>query len=375
MKGAVSMIIKEKNIITFIDDNNEKVGTYDINSGIFYGKSGRALTKWSNKIQQVFRDDRNDCAIVKISYGHAHNLNEAYENIRNYGKYLDRLFNIGIPESALYGFYSFDNFPNEAFFELMVKNKDYIQKVKEKQLVFSTREYKRYVCDTTIKSILSKYNCQLTEVQIKALTYIYEAFEDKKYIDFCIKVIANPKYHLDISIDFSNTNIEPTVSDILNMFRYYYRACHALNREYNSKDFFNDLHRVTQLYKIYTSKSSDEIFIKHINPNILSFEDENFIVICPKNKNDLVTEGQSMHNCVGSYWTRVVQGKCAVVFIRKKTAPDVSYITCEIGTDGTINQYLESFNKTPSSFAHNFYKKYQKFLLSKKEEIRKMLLC
>ena len=45
------MITKEKNIITFIDDNNEKVGTFDINSGIFYGKNGRALKKWSDKIQ------------------------------------------------------------------------------------------------------------------------------------------------------------------------------------------------------------------------------------------------------------------------------------------------------------------------------------
>lgn len=368
------MIIKDKNIITFIDDNNEKVGTYDINSGIFYGKSGRALTKWSNKIQQVFRDDSNDCAIVKVIYSCAISFNEAYQNIRKYGIYLDKLFNMGIPESAL-NHYSMDNFPTDEIFNEMIKNKDYIQKVKEKQLVFSIREYKKYLRETIMESIFSKYDYQFTEVQIKALTYIYETFEDKKYVDFCIKVIVNPKYHLDISIDISNTNIEPTVYDIVNMFRYYYRACHALNREYNSKDFFNDLHRVTQLYKIYIHKSSDEIFTKHVNSDILGFEDEDFIVICPKNKDDLIIEGRFMHNCVATYWTKVVQGKCAIVFIRRKTAPDVSYITCEIGTDGTINQYLESYNEAPSSFAHEFYKKYQNFLLSKKEEIRKMLLC
>lgn len=374
MKGVVSMIIKEKNIITFIDDNNDKVGTYDINGATFYGKSGRALTKWSNKIQQVFRDDRNDCAIVKIAYNCADSYNEAYQNICKYGVYLDKIFNMGIPESALNP-YSMDNFPIDEIFNEMIKNKDYIQKVKENQLVFTISEYKRYLCVITVESILSKYDYQFTETQIRALTSIYEAFGDEKYTDFCAKVIVNPKYHLDISINMFDTNIEPTAYEIFDMFKYYYRACSALGREYNSKDFFNDLHRVTQLYKIYISKSQDEIFTKHINPNVLSFEDENFIVICPKNKNDLVAEGQSMHNCVGSYYTRVVNGKCAIVFIRNKIAPDVSYITCEIGTDGIIRQYLESYNTRPSPLAHEFYKKYQDFLSSKKAEINKMLLC
>lgn len=79
------MITKEKNIITFIDDNNEKVGTYDINSATFYGKSGRALIKWSNKIQQIFHDDRNDCTIVKIAYNCANSYNEAYQIFVNMG--------------------------------------------------------------------------------------------------------------------------------------------------------------------------------------------------------------------------------------------------------------------------------------------------
>ena len=203
------MIIKEKNIITFIDDNNDKVGTYDINGATFYGKSGRALTKWSNKIQQVFRDDRNDCAIVKIAYNCADSYNEAYQNICKYGVYLDKIFNMGIPESALNP-YSMDNFPIDEIFNEMIKNKDYIQKVKENQLVFTISEYKRYLCVITVESILSKYDYQFTETQIRALTSIYEAFGDEKYTDFCAKVIVNPKYHLDISINMFDTNIEPT---------------------------------------------------------------------------------------------------------------------------------------------------------------------
>lgn len=70
-----------------------------------------------------------------------------------------------------------------------------------------------------------------------------------------------------------------------------------------------------------------------------------------------------------------IAGKCAIVFVRDKMAPNVSYITCEIGTDGIIRQYLESYNTQPSPLAHEFYKKYQDFLSSKKAEINKMLLC
>lgn len=369
------MITKEKNIITFIDDdNNEKVGTYDINTGIFYGKSGRALKNCSNEIRQIFRDDRNDCAIVKVSYNMASDFSEAYQNIRNYGIYLDRIFNMGIPETSI-KCYSMDEFPTGEIFENIIKNKNYIQKVKEKQLKFSTPDYRKYMCDTTMESILSNYNYQFTETQIKALTSIYNTFEDKKYIDFCIKVIMNPKYHLDISISMHNDNIEMTPNEFFSLFRYYYRACNALGREYNSKDFFNDLHRVTQLYKIYINNSQDEIFAKHVNPNILNFEDENFIVICPKDKNDLVTEGKLMHNCVGSYGPTVVRGDCAIVFIRAKIMPDEPYIACEIGKDGVIRQYLESYNRTPSDLAKSFAKKYQSFLWNKKTEINKMLLC
>ena len=368
------MIIKEKNIITFIDDNNEKVGTYDINGATFYGKSGRALTKWSNKICQIFCKDRNDCSIVKISYNWVNNSSEAYQNICNYGIYLDKLFNIGIPESALSYDYR-DNFPTDKIFQEMLRNRDYIQKVKEKQLKFSIIDYKQYLSDKIIKSILSKYNYQLTETQIKALTLIYEKFEDEKYIDFCIKVLMNPKYHLDISIDMSNDNIEPTAYEFVRLFQYYYRACCALGRDYNSKDFLTDLHRVTQLYKIHINKSQDEIFTKHVNPNVLKFEDENFIVICPKNKDDLAIEGKLMHNCVGTYGPKVVRGDCAIVFVRNKIMPDEPYVTCEIGRDGIIRQYLEAYNKTPSDLANNFAKKYQSFLWNKKAEINKMLLC
>lgn len=368
------MITKEKNIITFIDDNNEKVGTYDINSGIFYGKSGRALKKWTNNIRQVFSNDRDDCAIVKVSYYWADNSNEAYQNICNYGMYLDKLFNIGIPESAL-NYYYRNNFPTNKNFQEMLKNKGYIQKVKDKQLKFSIADYKQYIGNITVENILSKYDYQLTETQIKALTLIYEEFEDEKYIDFCIKVFMNPKYHLDISIDMRNDDVVPTPYEIYNLFQYYYRACCALGRDYNSKDFLNDLHRVTQLYKIHINKSQDEIFAKHVNPNILKFEDENFIIVCPKNKNDLAIEGKLMHNCVSTYGPKVVRGDCAIVFVRNKIMPDEPYITCEIGRDGIIRQYLEAYNKTPSDLANNFAKKYQSFLWNKKAEINNMLLC
>ena len=368
------MITKEKNIITFIDDNNEKVGTFDINSGIFYGKSGRALKKWTNNIRQVFSNDRDDCAIVKVSYYWVDNSNEAYQNICNYGMYLDKLFNIGIPESAL-NYYYRNNFPTNKNFQKMLKNKGYIQKVKDKQLKFSIADYKQYIGNITVENILSKYDYQLTETQIKALTLIYKEFEDEKYIDFCIKVFMNPKYHLDISIDMRNDDVDPTPYEIYNLFQYYYRACCALGRDYNSKDFLNDLHRVTQLYKIHINKSQDEIFTKHENPNVLNFEDENFIVVCPKNKNDLAIEGKFMHNCVSTYGPKVVRGDCAIVFVRNKIMPDEPYITCEIGRDGIIRQYLEAYNKTPSDLANNFAKKYQSFLWNKKAEINNMLLC
>lgn len=54
------------------------------------------------------------------------------------------------------------------------------------------------------------------------------------------------------------------------------------------------------------------------------------IVFAPSKAEDIIIEGQRMHNCVGSYLERHAQGETNIFFIRKENAPENSYFTLEL---------------------------------------------
>lgn len=53
-------------------------------------------------------------------------------------------------------------------------------------------------------------------------------------------------------------------------------------------------------------------------------------IVVPEQVSDLITEGKAQKNCVGGYMQRVAKGETDVVFIRRDTEPENSYITMEI---------------------------------------------
>ena len=74
------------------------------------------------------------------------------------------------------------------------------------------------------------------------------------------------------------------------------------------------------------------------------FEYGDYKVVIPTTAQDIITEGQRMHHCVGSYVNRVLDNECYICFIRHKDTPDECYITCQVYTDGTIGQYFLAYD-------------------------------
>lgn len=60
------------------------------------------------------------------------------------------------------------------------------------------------------------------------------------------------------------------------------------------------------------------------------FRDDPFVIIAPRHRQDLFAESASMHNCVRIYTHRVAAGNTKIYFLRKKTAPMLSYGTIEV---------------------------------------------
>lgn len=86
----------------------------------------------------------------------------------------------------------------------------------------------------------------------------------------------------------------------------------------------------------------EELFRKRINKQYeCSFGD--YIFIYPKSTQDIKDESVQMSNCVSSYIDDVIDGKCHILFLRKKNKPDESLVTIEVRNNHIV-QARRRFN-------------------------------
>lgn len=88
-------------------------------------------------------------------------------------------------------------------------------------------------------------------------------------------------------------------------------------------------------------------------------------IIVPRCTKDFIDEGVAQHNCVAGYSQRVADGRCRIFFIRRKEAPDQSYITAECTKSG-LGQLFYRNNQPVEDYTEKEYAKaFCKFILSK----------
>nr|DAL72345.1 MAG TPA: PcfJ like protein [Caudoviricetes sp.] len=97
-----------------------------------------------------------------------------------------------------------------------------------------------------------------------------------------------------------------------------------------------------------------------------SFEADGYAIVIPEEINDLIREGKDMHNCVGSYISRVASGKTDVVYIRKVAEINKSLGTMEIN-GGCIVQARGKYNQDLPKEVQDFVDKFRKEVLEKKK--------
>nr|WP_288891096.1 PcfJ domain-containing protein [uncultured Blautia sp.] len=96
----------------------------------------------------------------------------------------------------------------------------------------------------------------------------------------------------------------------------------------------------------------DERIRKHL-PEVKRYfwEDDTYMIIPAGNCEELVTEGRTLHHCVGSsdhYMEMMANGKSWILFLRKKENPEKAYYTIEINmNDDKILQYYSEFDRKP----------------------------
>lgn len=77
----------------------------------------------------------------------------------------------------------------------------------------------------------------------------------------------------------------------------------------------------------------------------MNYEDDEFIIRLPKTLVEIVNEGSALGHCVGGYTQNHAQGNCTIMFLRKKSDPDISFYTIEVTPSNTIQQIHGRYNR------------------------------
>lgn len=100
----------------------------------------------------------------------------------------------------------------------------------------------------------------------------------------------------------------------------------------------------------------------------LEYENDTYKVIAPRSTDELLKESFRQHNCVVDYIEDVSYGLCSILFLRRKSDENKSYITLEV-RHGEIMQAFGSCNRTlgveelklVEDYAYHKYLKYNPY--------------
>lgn len=126
----------------------------------------------------------------------------------------------------------------------------------------------------------------------------------------------------------------------------FYQWCAELDIQPTKSDFFKQYIAVKKNYDMKKKEieAAKLVANQYANKTALQFENDEFVAIIPTTAKEFEREGYFQHNCVyTSYLSAVIEGRTNVVFIRRKSAIDTPYITCEV-KNGYIWQYLSIYN-------------------------------
>lgn len=128
----------------------------------------------------------------------------------------------------------------------------------------------------------------------------------------------------------------------------YFGYCEDMGKEpVKTNNFMREFCETREAYYLYRTECDNKKiamnYAKH--SHAWEFECGNFVVSIPTCGQDLVTEGQRMHHCVGRYVDRIVDNDTYICFIRHKDTPDTPYITCQVDTEGDIGQYYLAYDQ------------------------------
>lgn len=341
---------KDKNIISFLNNEKTTPYTFDVNTGIFYGLSKKPIKNYPPYFKSwVARNYTmsNVVCLLEMCMEYTRTITGDWETINagdltSYAKLFkiaDKLDSINYNNVSIHY--------NREELELVGRNfKDFARTYNEDNSTTihsycETFGYRKWAKDCGIVA-----NDHLTDDMIKSIYERRDRF-DKKYAKYVAHYISKGLY------DFYNVgsnlhNCWGPINNVYEQIHNYFNMCDMIGIEPTKDDFYRSFINV---YRTYTTKKAEydsrQIVEHYKKYPALNFETENYIVVIPNSTKDFEYEAQVQQNCVYNlYMPKVIEGKTSVVFIRRKDNIDKPFITCEVNNKGKIIQFLHAFNQS-----------------------------
>lgn len=306
----------------------------------------------------------------------------SYYPIQNIGTILDRvpkyanfeqIFSAGFDEIFCTG-------RNDELFKYTIKDipKSLIKVCKTRNVKISNRFLQHYkqnpdayylaynleyisLTDRDIWNILSHENCDYD----RDTGYTYWSYFNKLLGEYGYTAKA-----LLLYIDQMKTF--EAIEDVSYMIRELYDYAKMMKTISNKFDkyprHFLTTHKIAcRNYNRLKKEFSEEIFKKRITKEYeCSFGDYQFIY--PNSTQDIKDEAVRQNNCVASYIDQVIDGKCHIMFLRKKSNPKCSLVTIEIRHNHIV-QAKRRFNDDVTVEDQKAIDSWNKKFSKRKEEV------
>lgn len=339
-------IIKEKNYLIFTNNQNQ-IYKFDINEGIFYSAStNKPLKNAPNGFSTFIKNgvgatygyhkkfESNTTLLNCIYYIHYQNQ-IPYTDMSMYKQYLmicDKLDSIGYSNNNIWRFslrnLDFVNENFKAFSKMFNENPDLtldaFQNVLGRERLMNSLKLKEDEYYTPeILDLIWNWRNGFSKEELKYVAYylsrgVYEFYHNGRYFN-----------------------------GSASQFRDFFTWSNTIGYKPTKDDFFHQYLKIKKTYKTNKTQYDNKALQYNLNRHSKAwdFENDEFQIIVPKTSLDFKNEAEEQGNCVYSaYLKRVISGDTNIIFVRQKSNPNHSYITCEVDNEGRIRQYLGKYN-------------------------------
>ena len=319
-------ITKNRNLLVFIGDGEEKGYTLDINTGIILGKRGVAVKRMPFSrydIEGALRGEGTMVCYVLSRIFHRE-MALSSDKAQKWLNLADRLTSLGVPADS--DFFDYFDLVDKEFKAFTKYWNGLTEEEKHGCSVFVNFKYvPKYQALT--KRLGSAVEGLTLEMFQKAMQYDL-ADEDWSVLIYYLTKCKLGEYH----------GISTATEKVVN----YIRWCKAMEKKVDKVPCFSreyvETKNAYEAYKTeYDAKRLTQNYARKAKAFNFTFGEYSvFVPTCPQ---DIIREGNEMHHCVGSYTDRVINNLTYIVFVRKTATPDQCYITAQVHTDGTLGQY------------------------------------